>query len=561
MKKGIFVVLIVAVIFGLVFGGITLTKNLGKTQNEINEEEASTRLERLCKKITSIEVEAEASSIDLSSMSTLDELPPIEKYPLTVNNTTDTYIEVFSSPEKAGKEKDGWLNEVANKFNSENFTVDGKVVSVAVRSISSGLATDYITSGKYVPEAFTPSNYFWGQMLVGNGVQVELINKKMVGNVAGVTISNNKYNELMSKYGSINMKTIVEAVEAGEIIFGYTDPFSSTGGLNSLLNTLYTYDANNILSETAIEGFNKFQKNVPFIANTTLQMRDAADSGELDGFILEAQLYNNSPDLQREYQFIPFGARHDNPLYAVGELSSTKKQIISLFSDYCMKSESQELATKYGFNQNDDYVSEMPDFTNDEIIQAQKIYKKNKGAGKPTMAVFISDISGSMQGERIENLKKSLINSIQYINNDTYIGMVSFNEKVYINLPIKKFDLTQKSLFKGATESLSANGSTATFDGIAIALNMIVEAMKENPDVTPMLFLLSDGENNRGCSLSDVAPILDAYHIPVYTIGYEVKDRFKVTLENIAAINEATFIDTEPDDIVYKLKSLFNSQM
>ena len=103
---------------------------------------------------------------------------------------------------------------------------------------------------------------------------------------------------------------------------GYTNPFASSTGLNFLITTLYSYDADDLLSTKAVDGFKQFQENVPLVSYNTMQMRKSAESGSLDAFVMEYQSYYNDPALKNEYVFTPFGTRHDNPMYAVGELSS-----------------------------------------------------------------------------------------------------------------------------------------------------------------------------------------------------------------------------------------------
>ena len=49
---------------------------------------------------------------------------------------------------KAGNGKDGWLIDVANNFNESKFEINGKIISVKVREIASGLGMDYIISRK-----------------------------------------------------------------------------------------------------------------------------------------------------------------------------------------------------------------------------------------------------------------------------------------------------------------------------------------------------------------------------------------------------------------------------
>lgn len=562
-KKVALLVLIIAVLFGMIYGGLVLIQSLNAMREEneaVTTENVNEKMAALLEKINVIETEPRKATITGSDvLSEEDELPNIENYPLSVTNTTTHYIEIFSSPEKAGEGTDGWLNEVAQKFNAEQFTVNGETVSVAVRSVSSGLAVDYITSGKYVPDAFTPSNEYWGAFVQAKGVQITEVEKRLVGNTAGILISNNKYDELIQKYGSVNMKVITEATSNNEIAMGYTNPFVSSTGLNFLVSTLYAYDADNLLSDTAITGFQTFQKNVPLVSYNTLQMREAAESGSLDAFILEYQSYLNDPTLKADYRFTAFGIRHDNPLYQIGTLSDEKTEILNLFCTYCLSEESQNLAAQYGFNGNENYKSELPqDIEGSQLVKAQSLYKENKDSGKAVMAVFVADISGSMLGDPLNSLKTSLLNSMQYINSENYIGLVSYNSKVYIDLPIGKFDLNQQAYFKGAVEDLDASGQTATNDALLVALNMLQEKLKEYPDAKPIIFLLSDGEQNTGYSLNDISGILSTYEIPVYTIGYNANI---AALQRISEINEAATIDANSDDIVYQLKNLFNSQM
>lgn len=558
-KIAVFAAIAVLVFLG-VFLGITLTKDIGKTEEEINTERATRNLSDLLSNISVTKGTSKKAAVsDEDILSEADELPDIKDYPLSVTGTGDINVEIFSSPEKAGQGTDGWLNETAERFNSERYTIGGRTISVSVRSVSSGLAFDYIKSGKYVPEAISPSNTFWGSMLRASGVKTELIEKKLCGNVAGILLSKDKYDDMISKYGSVNMKTISEATASGNLTMGYTNPFVSSTGLNFLINTLYTYDSSDILSSTAAEGFRKFQENVPFVSYNTLQMRKAADSGSLDSMVMEYQQYENDGTLKSSYIFTPFGVRHDSPMYSLGDLSAEKKETLKKFTDYCLTEESQNAAAACGFNMNEKYVSELPDdIGGDVLIRAQKFYKENKNSGRPIVAVFVADTSGSMNGEPLNSLKTSLINSMQYINKTNYVGLVSYSNNVSVDLPIALFDYNQQAYFKGAVQALSANGATATNDAVVVALDMINKAKEQYPDAKPMIFLLSDGEQNVGHSLNEIEDVLRAYEVPVYTIGYNANID---ALKKVSEINEAATINADSDDIVYQLKNLFNSEM
>ena len=545
------------VVFVLVFFGIVLTRNAGKSKKTINTESAAKVIERYVKNIGPRQAEVIKSPVELAN-SRVDELPDIDTNEITVQPNTILYAEIFATSEKCGQGRDGWINEMAKKFNNAGYEVKGEPVSVMIRSVASGLGMDYISTGKYVPDGYTPSNDFWSKMLIADGVQIETVSDRLVDNTAGILLSKDTHKRLVEKYGSINLKTIVEATANGEFAMGYTNPYASATVLNFLISTLQTYNVQDPLSSDAVEGFQSFQSNVPFVAYTTLQMRDAAETGTLDGFVMEYQTYINDSELVRKYEFTPFGFLHTNPLYTTSETEETKKEILRQFAQFCQTEENQKLAKEYGFNVDLNYTVEQREVDGTTLLNAQELWKKEKDSGKPILAVFVADVSGSMDGEPLNSLKTSLINGMQYINTTNYVGLVSYSDEVVINVPVGQFNLNQQSAFKGAVESLSASGGTATFDGIIVATDMLLAAKEQYPDAKLMMFVLSDGETNRGYSLKDIQEPIDALNIPIYTIGYNADIP---ALESISAINEAASINADSDDVVYKLKNLFNSSL
>jgi len=557
-KSFIVLAIIAVVVFALVYFGINLTSNIGKSETQITTEDASKRLEKLYSKIRVTNAEPVKGQIDLDPVNIADSLPDISKFPITVDNTTDSFVEIFSSPEKSGTGSDDWLNKVAEEFNKAQISVNGQNASVKIRNIASGTATDYIRSGKYIPDAFTPSNELWGEMVKAQGIKAEMVTERLVGNVAGIVTSKAKYIELVEKYGAVNVKTITDAIADNELSMGYTDPFASSTGLNFLVTALSTFDSSNLLGETAVQGFEKFQANVPFIASTTLQMRDAAKTGALDSFVLEYQLYANAADLKGGYEFTPFGVRHDSPLYALGDLPKEKLDIIKEFAKFAKQDKYQSLGKDKGFNILEDYRSELKPVDGNTLSAAQKLWKEKKNGNKPIAAVFVADVSGSMDGEPLRRLKESLLQGQKFLGRDNGIGLVSYSDNVTINLPIGVYDTNQQSMFVGAINSLQAGGGTATFDAIVVAMKMLQDQVSANPDVKPLIFVLSDGETNEGHSLKDIRGLIETYKIPIYTIGYTANIQ---ALQTISSINEAASINADTDDVVYKIGNLLNVQM
>ena len=549
----------IILIAGIVFGVLFMTRNAGKSERTISTEEAQADLDGLVRKIAPGTATPIKSSIEYTGDNDVaDELPPLKDEELVVRATTDAYAEVWSSPEKAGQGTDGWMRQMAEEFNKSGAQVGGKPASVQLRSMSSGLAVDYIASGKASPAGYSPSTMLFVELLEARGSACQVVRERTVGNVAGILLKKDKQKQIVDKYGSVDLKAVTQAVADGSLTMGYTDPFTSSTGLNFLMSCLLRYDTNDPLSDAAVKGFKEFQANVPFVALTTVQMRDAAEHDKLDGFVLEWQLYQSDPALQANYEFTPFGYRHDNPLVACKSATDEQRQILEQFAQYCDQN-GADLAGKCGFNGRDDYVCELPETSGKTLLSAQSLYKENKDTGRTVVAVFVADVSGSMSGAPLHELQASLINSMRYINDGNYVGLVSYADDVTINVPIAKFDLNQQAYFKGAVEGLSASGGTATNDGIIVAADLINKQLKEMPDAKPMIFLLSDGEANADTvDFADLKAVIGGLRIPVYTIGYNANIE---ALRQISGINEAASIDASTEDVTYQLKNLFNANM
>lgn len=535
---GIVVIMVIILIVSIV---LKQTKG-GNGEGGVSGRGSGKSLEQLYKNVKVNEATPQKGTISLGTNNLYDELPEIDKYPLAVTGKGDIDIEIFTSGEKAGKDNDSWLIDVANKFNSSGSTVNGRTVSMSVRSVASGTAADYIISNKYVPDLYTPSNTLFGEYAKTNGGSLEMYDERLVGNTAGILIKKGTYSDFDS---------IIKAVQDNQINVGYTNPQTSATGLNLLLTLL----------KDGTENFTSFNKNIPYVAYTTQQMRDSASNGSLDGMLTEYQAYINDSNLTSMYDFIPFGVRHDNPVYICDKDLKTQDELdaIKMVVDYCKSSEMQKIATSKGFNANDDYKPDL-EFSGAEVTQGLETYKKEKDNGRDIIAVFVADCSGSMDGEPMQQLKSSLSNGLSYINDNNYVGLVSYSNSVTVELPIAQLDLNQRSYFQGAIDNMNAIGGTSTYEALVVAAKMIQDEKENHPDAKCMIILLSDGYANGDLTISDIQnPIKDS-EIPIYTISYG-SDADRDELQAVSNINEAASINADSDDITYKLKSLFNSQL
>lgn len=498
-----------------------------------------------------------------TSSDTSSALASISTFPIVVEGQGKINIEIAAATEMS-KEKapDDWLTTVAKNFNAAGITYAGESVSVTVRKITSGEVLTYMTEGDYRPDVYAPSSWAWGEMLGASGIDVVKLSDKIAGNTAGILMQKDTYNEYTEKYGDVSVDKVLEAALNNDITFAYTNPYTSSTGLNILTSMLYAFDHDNPLSQTAQDKLLEYQKTSPPVAYTTSELQDSAAKGLIKAMVMEEQAYVNNPEL-KDYVYTPVGIRHDHPVYTFGYVSEERQEAARLFVEYCQNDESQELADQKGFNLHNDYKEQSTGLDGLGYLSAQKIWKTAKNGGQPIIAVFVADVSGSMAGEPINAMKNALIATSSYISSDNYVGLVSFADQVHIDLPIDNFNEEQKAYFSGAVKALDIEGSTATYDAVLVALKMMIDKQAEVPNAKLMLFVLSDGDQNRGYNLDRVAPIVGGLKVPVYTIGYNLNEDSRATkeLKRLSNINEASLINASSEDLVNQLRNLFNTQL
>lgn len=557
MKKIISIILIIMLVALSIAG---CTEYQTSSEKVYSYDEAVTELEAFNKKINTDTVEAQMDIYDDDNAKAA--LADISVYELTTEGNGDINIEIAASTELSSDAPDDWLNIIAERFNKEKNTIDGKTVSVSVRKITAGETLTYITDGDYKPDIYVPSSYAWGEMLKAKSVNVIELSDRLLGNTAGILIEKDTYDTFIDKYETLSLDKVIEASLAGDLTFAYTNPYTSSTGLNALASTLSAFDANDPLSSDAQQKLLDYQKQSPPVAYTTSVLVNQASKGIIKAMVMEEQAYINKPEL-KNYVYEPFGIRHDHPAYTFDWVTSDKQKAAQLFVDYCLTDEAQELGEEKGFNKHNDYKSQNTNFTGQEYLSAQTVWKQSKDGGQPIIACFVADISGSMDGLPLNQLKESLLNTKSYISENNYVGLISFADNVHINLPIEKFDATQKAYFAGAVKNLTTEGSTATYDALLVAMKLLMDKKEEIPNAKLMLFVLSDGDQNQGYSLDRVAPIVGGLKIPVYSIGYNVTGDSKAAKEltRLSNINEAAMINADSDNLINQLRNLFNTQL
>jgi Ca-activated chloride channel family protein len=521
--------------------------------------------DRLTDRLADVEwvddVQTRAATVSLESADLADTLPPIDQFPLVVQPSgADVVAEVFTSTEKSGTGTDGWMVEAAEEFNDSGATLsDGRRAGIAVRSIASGTGYSFIAAGQDLPDGFSPANQLWVEMAAVDVPMTE-VSPSLVSNVAGLVLRTETADQIREEYGEVTAATVLEATIAGDIVTGYTDPFASSTGLNYLVTVLDAFaegDEARYLSPDVASVFEEFQRRVPFVALTTLQLRESVEreNGALDAFVMEWQTFTNTDSLQDGFEFVPFGVAHDNPLYAVDGADPAAVEAMQMFADFASGEDQQARAAEFGFDP-PEYQPDIEIPSGETLIGAQQLWKERKDGGRPLAAVFVTDVSGSMAGTRIQSAQQAMLSAQGFINPEAKVGMVEFSDVVRRRLPIDDFDLNQQARFVATVEDMEATGGTAMYDGILLGLDMLLAERDANPDTRLILLVLTDGETTDGSTFGDVEQTIEGLQIPIYTVGFEADID---ELQRLSSLVESASINASEEDVEFQLSALFNA--
>ncbi|MDR0918459.1 MAG: substrate-binding domain-containing protein, partial [Oscillospiraceae bacterium] len=274
---------------GLVMSGCS--KADGPLTSKEAVEELSAYLSKI--KVTNVEPVMDINSSD----DEVSQLADISEYPLVVDGgNAEIVIEIATSTEKSTAKSgsnpyDDLYIYAAEQFNSSDFEVNDKSVGISIRKITSGDVLTYVSEAGYKPEAYSPSNTLWAEMIESMGYSVELIEEKTAGNTAGILMKKSVYDKYNKSHGDVTIGGVIDAAMADELSFAYVNPYTSSTGLNCFTQMLKMFDPSNPLSDTARQNALAYQDTAPAVAFTTAEMRKSAQNGLVDVMAMERQAY------------------------------------------------------------------------------------------------------------------------------------------------------------------------------------------------------------------------------------------------------------------------------
>jgi Ca-activated chloride channel family protein len=351
---------------------------------------------------------------------------------------------------------------------------------------------------------------------------------------------------------SLTWRNIADAAKAGEFHFAMTDPSASNTGFAALVGVASAFAASgNALTVAdvqapALKDFFSGQSltagSSGFLADSYVRSQDS-----LDGIInYESVLLslNTGGKLHQKLDLVYPKEGIVTADYPLMLLNAGKRDAYDKLVNYLRSGAVQKrLMTttnrrpaipEVGLDSRfpTQVLVELPFPSSLEVINTLLLAYLND-IRLPSHAVFVLDTSGSMDGERISNLKKALSNLTgldtsvtgqfarfrqrEEITIITFSNVVKASRDFTINDPDPNGpDMTA---LRNYINSLQASGGTAIYDALARGYQVATDAQVAEPARFYSIVLMTDGENNGGRSASQ---FLNDYR-PYYTGAHAIK--------------------------------------
>lgn len=161
----------------------------------------------------------------------------------------------------------------------------------------------------------------------------------------------------------------------------------------------------------------------------------------------------------------------------------------------------------------------------------------------PVDIIVCLDVSGSMDGSKLDLCKTTLELLIRELSSSDRFGLVTFGSDVALEIPVRMLSNKNKDIALKKIKKLTTRGCTNMSGGIAMAAQQIKSI--DSPHKVQTVFLLTDGQANQG--ISDRAGIVkltknclvsnNENNIPIHCFGYG-NDHDREMLRDIASATE-----------------------
>ncbi|KAB1662644.1 substrate-binding and vWA domain-containing protein [Pseudoclavibacter sp. CFCC 13611] len=365
-----------------------------------------------------------------------------------------------------------------------------------------------------------PSNKYLA-LLDGATAQVDRETKIMYSPVV-LGVKQTKAQQLGWDQHSPTWQQIVDAVDRGELRYGMTSPVSSNSGFSTLIEaaTALSGTGDALTNESIAQakpGLVTLSKGQSITSGSSGWLADKFTEQPADAdaiFNYESVLRGMQVDGAPLSIVVPSDGviTADYPFTLLTGASDEKRDLYDKATTWLQSDEVQRRIAESTHRNtstnpvNSQQVFELP-FPNRLDTVQTLISTYLTDIKKPSQMVFTIDVSGSMAGSRLDELKRALKtmtsedpnNSFMSFRNRESVQYLTFSSGVDDPVTFEFTDQNRSSELQRAAQTidaLRAQGGTAIYSALEESYRLAMQTQSRNPESFTSVVLFTDGANN-----------------------------------------------------------------
>lgn len=457
-----------------------------------------------------------------------------------------------------------WLDDAAVIFNQNNIkTAEDKPIFVVVNYLDAGEAIDGIANLGYTPDLWIPDNQAWVDVLNAGGVAsfgeclptaespLVIAMWQPIAETLGWPGREIGWLDIGSLAADPSAWAYYSGGQFGNSLrIGHTHPGLSASGSATLLAVVQA-------AQSQTEAVSVSEINQPIVQASVSAFESSVSFFSRDSAALAATMYergssylgaailyeNQVLDLQNAgAEIVPiypfegtFVADHpacltENP--DAGASVAAAKQ----FRDFLLSDEGMAMAEEHGYQRPGSVVAsgkpvfEMPN--TETLFAVQDLWSAAK---KPVNLVMVIDTSGSMQGDKMRNVRTAAVQFVEQMNDDDFITVLSYGNSSDVIMTVAQSRVGDMRFYiTAAIQNLNADGETPLYDSIGYGATLLFE--EGTAQTNNVLVVLTDGMDTSSQVWQYDQTFTDHLlkeNISIYTIAYG-NNANETVLEEIA---------------------------
>jgi Ca-activated chloride channel family protein len=499
-------------------------------------------------------------------------------------------------------DKQALFEELIKRFNAGRpRTAAGKPISIIATQAESEAMIDGALAGEF--QALSPDSSVWLSQLDMQWQQQEGTEASIIGDTARFAVSPvviAMWEDTARALGYPD-KAIgwadIQAAASSNPAFKWSHP--STSSASGLLATLAAFYAGaektrgltveDATAEATLAYVAALEKTVRYYGEgelAVIQQVEANGRAYLDAFVVQEQLviYFNQRNRDKLVAIYPIEGTmwKDHPLVLLERPDTTpeQRQAYQILSDYLLSRDAQMLVLSNGYRPTDLSIAldsaasaiklsngvdpaqpkttlQIPSPAVIEVVRDVWQYAKRK-----TNVYLVADVSGSMQGEKLQQAREAFLTFLSLIKGDQErVGLVVFSSDAEEAVSLAEL-ATNRDVLRSRISGLSAGGDTALLDAINLAYERL-QSLQDSERINAIVVMTDGKENNSSIRLRTLTSRLEQGNqsgapVVVFCVAYG-SDADLDTLESISSATGGQTRRGSPQTIqeLYRLLSTY----